>query len=283
VWTTEWRAIKQRIGGIREAGVFFLRADTGEDHNSAGEIIGNVHETVQRLVHFNEIYGAVLPTEAYKRVAAFLKRYNDTFGGLYPPGPPKANAYNGAVAVYTYLAAFCAEFDYLISDTSEAIRSLTERAFLHLQRSIVADEAFADKWQRAFSMGELACEKLGAVHLLLHGIWSFKTAASGERTDLVYNEPRIIDTDAQRASVGLVLTEWKAVRNPSELESKTLDAYQQAKRYSHGLLAGLDISATRYLVMISEDRMPMPGPRIETDATYEYRNIAVRPRTPSRS
>lgn len=102
MWITEWRAIKKRIGGIREAGVFFLRADTGEDHNSAGEIIGNVHETVQRLVHFNEIYGALLPAEAYLRVVAFLKRYNDTFGGLYPPGSPNANAYNGAVAVFTY-------------------------------------------------------------------------------------------------------------------------------------------------------------------------------------
>jgi hypothetical protein len=282
VWTTEWLAIRTRIGGIREAAVFFLRADTGEEHNSAGEIIANVHETVQRLVHFNEINGVLLPTEANLRVVAFLKRYNETFGGLYPPGPPNANAYNGAVAVYTYLAAFSAEFDYLISDTSEVIRSLSERAFLHLQRSIVADEAFAEKWQRAFEVGELACEKLGAVHLLLHGIWAFKTAGAGERTDLVYNEPSIIDTGAQRASVGLVLTEWKVVRSQSELESKLLDAYQQAKRYHHGLLAGLEIAATRYLVMVSDDHIPIPGPRIEADATYEYRNIAVKPSTPSR-
>lgn len=283
MWTTEWHAIKKRIGGIREAGIFFLRADTGETRNSAGEIIRNVDETVQRLVHFNEIYGALLPPEAHLRVAAFLKRYNDAFGGLYPPGSPNANAYDGAVAVYTYLAAFCAEFEYLISDTSEVIRSLTERAFLHLQRSIVADNAVAEKWQHAFRSGELACEKLGAVHLLLHGIWAFKTIGAGERTDLVYNEPRMIDTDAQRASVGLVLSEWKVVHSLSELESKSLDAYQQAKRYSHGLLAGLDISATRYLVIVSEDHFPMPAPRIETDATYEYRNIAVKPSTPSRS
>jgi hypothetical protein len=68
VWTTEWRAINKKIGGIREAGIFFQRADTGETRNSAGEIIRNMHETVQRLVHFNEINGTLLLTEAYLRV-----------------------------------------------------------------------------------------------------------------------------------------------------------------------------------------------------------------------
>jgi hypothetical protein len=68
VWTTEWRAINKKIGGIREAGIFFQRADTGETRNSAGEIIRNMHETVQRLFHFNEINGTLLLTEAYLRV-----------------------------------------------------------------------------------------------------------------------------------------------------------------------------------------------------------------------
>ena len=91
----------------------------------------------------------------------FFKRYQDAFAGLCPPGQPRASAYNGSVAVYTYTAAFCAEFDYLISDTTEMIHSLTVRAFLHLQRTIVADIAVAEKWQKAFKDGERACERLG--------------------------------------------------------------------------------------------------------------------------
>ena len=123
----------------------------------------------------------------------------------------------------------------------------------------------------------------GAVHLLQHGIWAFKTAAAGEQTDLVYDEPRVIDTDAQRASEGLVLTEWKVVRAPSELQPQLRAAYNQARRYSSGVLAGVDVVMTRYLVMVSEDHMTMPLPRVEPDAIYEYRNIAVKPKTPSRN
>lgn len=71
MWITEWRAIIRRIGGIREAAIFFLRADTGEEHNSAGEIIQNVHATVLQIARFSEIYGVLLPSEAHSRLVAF--------------------------------------------------------------------------------------------------------------------------------------------------------------------------------------------------------------------
>src|SRR5258707_13086277 len=63
---------------------------------------------------------------------------------------------------------------FILSDTQEVLRSRADRAFEHLQRMIVADSDYKAKWQAAFDRGEEACEQLGAVHLLLHGIWAFK-------------------------------------------------------------------------------------------------------------
>jgi hypothetical protein len=56
---------------------------------------------------------------------------------------------------------------------------------------IVVDKNVRAKWQAAWKKSgghETRCEQLGAVHLLSHGIWAFKTSANGA-TDLVYSDP----------------------------------------------------------------------------------------------
>ena len=153
--------------------------------------------------------------------------------------------------------------------------------FPHLQRSIVADEAFRSRWKAAFEKDEPACEALGACQLLSHGIWAFKTSAAGERTDLVLGNVTDV-TEARQSSEGLILTEWKRVRNTGELQQKAEDAYDQARRYREGILAGFEVSSPRYLVLVSEDHLKVPGARHEHEATYEYRNIAVDPKSPSK-
>jgi hypothetical protein len=87
----------------------------------------------------------------------------------------------------------------------------------------------------------------------------------------------------RRTSVGLVLTEWKVVRNLSELAAKLEEAYKQAKRYRQGILAEFEVASPRYLVIVSQDYMQLPEPRIEQDVEYEYRNVAVFPTAPSKS
>ncbi len=66
----------------------------------------------------------------------------------------------------TALTEFRAEFEYLLADTEALARSLVDRAFIHLQRSLVVDPGLRGRWQKAFGAGEAACERLGAVHLL---------------------------------------------------------------------------------------------------------------------
>jgi hypothetical protein len=180
------------------------------------------------------------------------------------------------------LASFRAEFEHLLADREIVTRSLVVRAFTHLQRSIVADEAIKRRWQEAFEYGEISCEQLGACQLLSHGIWAFKTSAKGERTDLVLGVPLEVTDDVRRAADALVLTEWKLVREPRELLTKAEEAYRQAKRYNEGIFGGFELASRKYLILVSRDRLEMPGPLKEKEATYEYRNVAVSLSTPSR-
>lgn len=97
------------------------------------------------------------------------------------------------------LAWLRAEVDYHLRDFDAVARRLSERAFLHLQQTIIADDVVRDRWQVALAKGETACEKLGASHLLVHGIFAFKITGAGARTDLVFGEP--IETgEAERTS-----------------------------------------------------------------------------------
>jgi len=109
------------------------------------------------------------------------------------------------------LAAFDTEMSFLLSDVQQHLRSRSERAFAHLQRVIVVDQQFREKWKSALREGEVACEKLGAVHLLLHGIWAFKVDAAGERTHLVFQDPAGDLLAEQHYADALVLTEWKTL------------------------------------------------------------------------
>jgi hypothetical protein len=282
VWVTEWRAISARIAALVDAGAFFFRTKDSDDYGSADILIKSAGATVSSIGRFLRLHGPQLPEGPGVCLQAFLKDCEQRFGWT-----DASNAFSipigfsGATAVLTSLASFRAEFEYLIADTEAVACSLTVRAFTHLQRSIVADDLVKVRWKRAFDLGEPACESLGACHLLAHGIWAFKTSARGERTDLVLGEPLDITDDVRRASQGLVLTEWKQVRTDDEVGNKVEQAYEQAKRYVAGIVAGLEVASRRYLVIVSEDHLDVPSPRREGQVTYEYRNIAVDPSTPS--
>ena len=158
---------------------------------------------------------------------------------------------------------------------------LSERAFVHLQRSIIVDDEIRKKWIIAYKEHETKCERLGALHLLLHGIWAFKVDAIGGKTDLVLNEPLSITTIVENTADALVLTEWKIVKAQDELQDKIKEAQKQAALYSSGVLGGIEIANYRYLVMVSEERMKMPDDQVKGIVTYRHINIAVNPDTPS--
>ncbi|MGO9229493.1 MAG: hypothetical protein ACLQKA_09830 [Bryobacteraceae bacterium] len=282
MWMTEWRAISARIEALLRAGEFFLRTNDNDNHGSAEVLIGNAGATEFHIRRFLNEHGAQLQNAPRACLSLFVEEWKARFGGADkndPFGTP--HGFSGATAVLTFLASFRADFEYLIADTEATVRSLVVRAFNHLQRSIVADDLVRERWRAAFEAGETSCEALGACHLLAHGIWAFKTSAAGERTDLVLGEQLDVTSEIEGASQGLVLTEWKRVRGPDEPKKMCRAAYEQARRYRAGILAGFEVASPRYLVIVSKGHIEMPIPIQEAEVTYEYRNIAVDPGTPS--
>jgi hypothetical protein len=136
----------------------------------------------------------------------------------------------------------------------------------------------------AFKTGETSCEKLGAVHLLLHGIWAFKVNTAGERTDLVFGESVPDSSSVERAAESLVLTEWKRVLSPTKTEAIASDARKQAARYTVGALGGLvELVRYRFIVLVSENTLTLPADHSENGVVYRHVNVAVDPKPPSKS
>jgi len=261
--------------------------------------------------HLHAQYLAVRSSDSYgrgkrlreqgERILAALGAFRDSFHQVLPP--PALTAIDDFVArtgtmihdtsgtadstqervwaALVLLVAFETEMSFLLSDVQESIRSRSERAFSHLQRSIVVDDELRAKWQKAFEQGEVACEKLGAVHLLLHGIWAFKVDAAGARTDLVFQEPAGDFVAAQRYADGLVLTEWKKAVKESESSQRFHEARLQARRYAQGPLGATELSGYRYTVVVSRRQVATPEDLREGEIVYRHVNVAVDPRTPS--
>jgi hypothetical protein len=279
MWNIEWSKLSARIAALLEAATYFVRTvgtGEGDTSNMTNELLRNAKETVDRIKTFSNNHGPQIPESAREALDRFVTLYN----GQFPNTSGGLPATQGAL---TLLASFRGEFNYLVNDAEAVGRSLVVRAFTHLQRSIVADAVIRERWKVAFDQGETACERLGAAHFLLHGVWAFKASATGERTDLVFGVPLIVTNEVRTAADTLVLTEWKVVKHKSEMASQADQALKQARRYSSGILAGFELSSRRYLVIVSDDFLPPPENEQEGSVLYQYVNVAVSPSVPSKT
>ncbi len=279
-WLTEWKAISAQIQGLLEAGSFYAasapaayeRRDQFAVANR--QLIPHIKQICAILSDFKDNYKDSIPPDAAKSLADLLNKYPD-----WPVGDDFGYVHIGV----SFLVSFRAQFDYYISDTSVVAKRLSERAFIHLQRSIVVDSEFRRKWNEAFDIDEPACEKLGAAHLLLHGIWAFKINTAGERTDLIFNERINESSSIEGAAEALVLTEWKRVLSPSKTEAMAADAIKQAARYTVGALGGVVLAGYRFIVLVSKETLTLPEDYSENGVKYRHINIVVDPKSPSKS
>jgi hypothetical protein len=180
IYLDPWRALSSRIRGLREAGhlhVQYLAVQSGDSHGRSRRLREHCERVLAALKTFRGSFHQVLPPGAVTAIDDFLER-TGTLTKDTPGGPPDALRERVWAALVS-LVAFETEMSFLLSDVQASIRARSERAFSHLQRSIVVDENIRARWLKAFKEGEVACEKLGAVHLLLHGIWAFKVDAVG--------------------------------------------------------------------------------------------------------
>jgi len=283
-WLTDWRALDSRIQGLINAGTFFFKAQghSSEDAKSVKKkvLLKGAENIIGELAKFLSDYNSILPVNASQSLERFLND-PDIKALDFTPSQDGMISANVQFAL-TSLSAFCSEFTYLLTDTQAIARRITERAFIHLQRTLMVDSEVQRKWKQAFEEHtEPTCEKLGAIHLLSHGIWAFKAAAIGGQTDLALNEPLPSLSMIESSADALVLTEWKLVKKEKELINKIKEAKKQTENYSKGVLGGIELANYRYLIMVSEKTMKMPDNLIDGIVTYRHINIAVNPAVPS--
>jgi hypothetical protein len=281
MWNSEWNAISSRIAGIVDASSFLFQNSLSEKrhHGKSPKVLAdNCDKTAEATLGLR-IYGDALPAEAAKA----LERFEGDWKAASDSGPvaqpfSEFSILEGKVVL---LASIRSELCHLLANRNAIIRSHVKTAFQHLDYSLVADREFRDKWLTAFNIGETACEKLGAVHLLLHGIWAFKSSAEGGRTDLVLGNRLEVNDDLIGAARGLVLTEWKLIK-PGQKPADVMNvAKLQARRYAEGALAGFELQFERYLVLVGEKEFQVPEDAIDALVTYKVIPIVLNRKTPS--
>jgi hypothetical protein len=282
-WLTEWKAISAQIQGLFEVSRFYFETlgQAQKDAASVGfrELVPHIKMILATLEKFKDNHKESIPPGAAESLDAVLNKRIPK----YEKEVPEVQGIRYVQVMVTVLVSFRTEFQYHLSDTAAVARRLSERAFRHLQWSIVADSEFRRKWIEAFEKGEPACERLGAVHLLLHGIWAFKVNTEGEKTDLVFNDPILQSTPIERTAEALVLTEWKRVLSPNKTATMAGKAREQAARYTVGALGGVELAGCRFIVLVSEETLKLPEDRLENGLVYRHVNIAVDPKPPSKS
>lgn len=277
----EWRTIYAKIEGIRvsaELWARFKQASYADSYGSYKEIGKACHSAAQDILGLAAKYEASLPVPVRERIEEF---FTDQRRNLIDEAKSELKAATSALIM---LLALRAEIEFLLTDEQEQIRSKTERAFLHLQRLLAVDSDAQSKWSDAFDKGETACENLGAVHLLLFGIFAFKANAVGARTDLIFPDQDDHDDFESRGVAGLVLTEWK-VANPENGLSKFAEARAQMDIYRQSALVGVELTGTRYAVVLTKKKLPksqVPEDMDRNGVIYRHLNLAIAPETPSK-
>lgn len=271
-----WRALAARISGLTESGMLlaqFLQVNSGEPYGVHKALGTDCQVALSDICAFSNEFAAALPSTVTNRIEVFVA----TRGDLFKAANEDVQVARAALVLLSSLGT---EITYLLDDQQELIRSRVERAFLHLQRLIVANEIERSTWLRARANNEVACERLGAAHLLLHGIFAFKVDATGGRTDLVMPEPIDIGR-ITRAADGLVLTEWKLIDDNNAI-AKFGEGRNQAEAYASGVLGGFELATHRYIVGVSEKNLRTAQSDVERDGVvYRHINLVVDPDVPS--
>jgi hypothetical protein len=281
-----WQPLSARIRSLSEAGQFAasLFRNSGEAGRTTVELEAHLAAIREDLLHFaNALPKASNPNNSDEYARQAINRVSEAIRPLLQNGNATTDMRSMNVRTSLVLvAALEGEISYILRDSQETIRSRTERAFAHLNRSIMVDEDFRRRWVTAHATNEGACEKLGAIHLLLHGIWAFKAGKVGGETDLIYEEPLTEIAGIERISDGLVLTEWKLHRGNGDADNLFTDARNQAELYKSGTLGGTELTRYRYAVVVSKKEINVPGDYVVAECTYRHINIPVTPRTPSK-
>jgi hypothetical protein len=256
-----------------------------------GAFNGAVSQMVMAMEAFLGKHSRSLPRDASNRWRA--ARMANVAG--------QSKAVTDPLASLVVLSAFVGELDALLSDPESEWAVAVERAFLHLERSLAVDEDLRRRWEVAFEGGkEPGLEKLGAVHLLSHGLYCFKAKAAGAESDLIVGERTkraersdlmtegpLDDTEEQRrrAATPLVLTEWKRVKKAEDAKTQLGDAKSQLELYAKDAVASLELTTVCFAVLVSKEQLgcSFQGETLGNGMEMRVVNIPIAPFPPSKA
>lgn len=280
-YVEQWRPLSARIRAFVDAAHLyanFQQSSTSDSYGGAKYLGDQSQRILASVVDFAAANKGTLPPEALQALEQFIAGHP---GNVIRGQESSREIRAGAI----FLAGLESEIAFLLSDRQEILRARSERAFLHLQRSLAVDMDLRARWLAAYNAtaGEVRCEGLGSVHFLGHGIYAFKVDARGARTDLVFNEPAdpLIDP---RGLEGLVLTEWKVV-DEKNAPAQFVEARKQADLYAQGPLLTSELRGYRYLVAVSLKDLPqalIPDDLTIGSTIYRHINISIEPDAPSK-
>jgi hypothetical protein len=275
MWELRWKEISARITAFKATTSLYFTALSGSTSDPYGvseHILIPESMAIRDLVKgLHKDFKDVLPPSVSNESERILRFQQSGTNDLKLK----------VMAEVVVLASLQASLDFHLAGREAIGRSITERAFAHLQRSIVADDEYRKKWRNAFEDGETKCERLGATHLLLHGIWGFKINAEGARTDLVFGEPLELGQVERSAPAALVLTEWKKASMSENVDQAFDRARKQTKLYAGGALSDLELSSIRYVIVVTEKFMKVPDDHIEGNIRFRHKIVSVNPDNPS--
>jgi hypothetical protein len=117
------------------------------------QLIPQTQSIFDALRKFADTHKGSIPPAAAQSLVVLFNKLDTGFPNLKDSDP-----YIHVHVKVTLLTSFRSEFEYHIADTEAVAKRLSERAFAHLQRSIVADQEVRSKWIEAFNKNELSCE-----------------------------------------------------------------------------------------------------------------------------
>ena len=187
-YLAEWNAIVARIEGLTAAmqlHAALLGVRDSDSFNTGGYLGAQYRGALLSIQSFGERFRGELPAAVTAAIDGFVKEKGDIFKEAAEGPDVKYERLRAAVVL---LPALTTQISHLLRDGQPLILARSELAFAHLQRLIAADPEIQKKWQATFKAGEVKCEKLGAAHLLSHGIWAFKVSAAKGITDLIFQD-----------------------------------------------------------------------------------------------
>lgn len=278
-----WLRIAARVHGLSKAGAIFIDAQKVHTEDPYGVSHGVFKDQARQILTevsaYQIRYAGALTPEALAALDRFLKA-DGLSRFIRDDGISGLNVMKTALPI---LEALVTEVEYLLADDEQAGSRLTERAFGHLQRTIAVVPDQAKLWSEAFQKNEMACERLGALHLLQFGIFAFKLHAEGGRTDLVFGEP-LDEADPLIGTASVIVqTEWKLVRKGEDHTTIAAKARSQIQAYASGPLLGLELRRHKYIVLVSAEQLPSTDDVEAGGIVFRHLNVAVSPKLPSKN